>query len=144
MEERLSGRSTKEAGREEEKEKEKSEERRIRKEIAQEVVGGIKEKALLHLDAQSQLRKEKPGRVSGTVGTARKSRTKKRMKWKTVKGRTRWKCNGLRMRSWRRSRERRRMEGSSLQAEVMQKVPELVVHERMSQGKGVKCTEEKK
>ena len=31
--------------------------------------------------------------------------------------------------------ERRRMEGNSLQAEVMQKVPELVVHERMSQGK---------
>ena len=31
--------------------------------------------------------------------------------------------------------ERRRMEGSSLQTEVMQKVPELVVHERMSQAK---------
>ena len=30
--------------------------------------------------------------------------------------------------------ERRRMEGSSLQVDVMQKVPELVVHERMSQG----------
>ena len=29
----------------------------------------------------------------------------------------------------------RRKEGSSLQAEVMQKVPELVVHERISQGK---------
>ena len=29
------------------------------------------------------------------------------------------------------SLERRRMEGSSLQAEVMQKVPELVAHERM-------------
>ena len=28
--------------------------------------------------------------------------------------------------------ERRRVEGSSLQAEVLQKVPELVVHERMS------------
>ena len=33
--------------------------------------------------------------------------------------------------------ERRRMQGSSLQAEVTQKVPELVVHERMSQGKNV-------
>ena len=31
--------------------------------------------------------------------------------------------------------ERRRMEGNSLHADVMQKVPELVVHERMSQGK---------
>ena len=37
----------------------------------------------------------------------------------------------------------RRREGSSLQADVMQKVPELLVHERMSQGKGVKCTKEK-
>ena len=36
--------------------------------------------------------------------------------------------------------EQRTMEGSSSQVEVMQKVPELVVHERMSQGKGVKCT----
>ena len=30
--------------------------------------------------------------------------------------------------------ERRRVEGGSLQAEVMQKVPELVIYERMSQG----------
>ena len=29
------------------------------------------------------------------------------------------------------------MEGSSLQLEVMQKAPVLVVHEHMSQGKGV-------
>ena len=36
------------------------------------------------------------------------------------------------------------MKGNSLQLEVMQKAPELVVHERMSQGKGVKCIKEKK
>ena len=35
------------------------------------------------------------------------------------------------------------MEGSSLQLEVMRKVLELVVHERMSQGKGVKGFKEK-
>ena len=40
--------------------------------------------------------------------------------------------------------ERRRMAGSSLQLEVMRKVPELVVHERVSQGKGVNCFREKK
>ena len=40
--------------------------------------------------------------------------------------------------------ERRMMEGSSLQAEVMQKVLELVVHERMSQGERVRGTKEKK
>ena len=40
--------------------------------------------------------------------------------------------------------ERRRMEGSSLKLEVMQKVPALVVHERMSQLKGLKGLKEKK
>ena len=34
--------------------------------------------------------------------------------------------------------ERRRSEGSSVKVEVMHKVPELVVHEGMSHGKGVK------
>ena len=34
--------------------------------------------------------------------------------------------------------ERRRMEGSSLKLDAMQKVPELVVNERMSQGERVK------
>ena len=36
------------------------------------------------------------------------------------------------------------MEGSALQAEIMQKVPELLVHERMSQSEEVRGTEEKK
>ena len=40
--------------------------------------------------------------------------------------------------------ERRRMEGSSLKLDVMQKVLELVVTERMSQGGKVKNPEEKK
>ena len=40
--------------------------------------------------------------------------------------------------------ERRRMVGSSLQAEVMRNVPELVEHERMSQGEKVQGTKEKK
>ena len=40
--------------------------------------------------------------------------------------------------------ERRKMEGSSLQVEVRQKEPELVVHERMTIGKEVKCTKEEK
>ena len=40
--------------------------------------------------------------------------------------------------------EQRRMEGTSLQAEGMHKVPELVVRERMSQVEEVKGTKEKK
>ena len=39
---------------------------------------------------------------------------------------------------------RRRTNGSTLQAEVTQRVPELVVHERMSQGEKVKGAKEKK
>ena len=38
--------------------------------------------------------------------------------------------------------ERRRVEGSSLKLDVMPKVPELVVNERMSQGKRVKHPKE--
>ena len=40
--------------------------------------------------------------------------------------------------------ERRRMEGSSLKVDVMQKVPELVVNKRMSQGEKRKDTKGKK
>ena len=40
--------------------------------------------------------------------------------------------------------ERRRVEGGSLQAEVLQKVLELVVHGRMSQGEKAKGIDEKK
>ena len=40
--------------------------------------------------------------------------------------------------------ERRRMEGSSLKLDVIQKVPELVVNERMSQGERVKNQSVKK
>ena len=39
--------------------------------------------------------------------------------------------------------ERRRMEGSSLQLDAMQRVQELVVNERMLQGKRVKSLKEK-
>ena len=40
--------------------------------------------------------------------------------------------------------ERRRMEGCSWQLEIMQKAPELLVRERMSQGQGVKGHKDKK
>ena len=40
--------------------------------------------------------------------------------------------------------ERRRMEGSSLQLNVMQQVSELVANERMSQGKGKGFKEKRK
>ena len=72
------------------------------------------------------------------IGTARKSKTKRRRK--TGKRKTRWKGNGMRMRSWRRFWN----EEGWKEALCRQKVPELVVHERMSHGEEVKCTKEKK
>ena len=45
---------------------------------------------------------------------------------------------GCQMSAQWKSWERRGIEGSSLKVEVMQKMPELLVHEHMSQGKGVK------
>ena len=36
------------------------------------------------------------------------------------------------------------MEGSSLQAEVVQKAPELVVHERMSRGENVRVQKKRR
>ena len=40
--------------------------------------------------------------------------------------------------------ERRRIEGKTLKLEVTRKAPEQVVHERLSQGKGMKGLKEKK
>ena len=65
------------------------------------MVAGVKDKARVHEDAKSTAQRT-VGKVSSKVGTARKSKTKKRRKRKTGKRRTRLKCNGLRMRSWRR------------------------------------------
>ena len=117
----MPGRSTKEKGREEGELDEDSEERKNWNEIAQEVVAGIKEKASAHDDAKA---------------------TAKRTAGRSVK--QNWDCSQIEKEDqmevqWaedeklEESLEGRRTEGSSLQAEVMQKVPELVVRERMSQ-----------
>ena len=119
---RLPGRSTKEKGREEVELDEGSEEREIRSETAQEVVAGIKEKASAH-DAKA---------------------TAQRAAGQSVE--QNWDCSQIENEEeeeeddWRKENlmevqreedekleeilERRRMEGSSMQLEVMQKVPE--------------------
>ena len=121
---RLPGRSTKEAGKEKGKEKEKDEngEGRIRNAIAQQVVEGIKGKACAHEDAKSTARRK--------VG----QKTKKRTKKKTGKKEDQMEVQRAEDEKLEEVLERRRVEGSSLQAEVTQKVPELVVLERRSQG----------
>ena len=57
---------------------------------------------------------------------------------------TRWQHSAMKSKNWEEILERRRTEGSSLKLEVMQMVRELVVHERVTQGKGVKGFKEKK
>ena len=82
----------------------------------------------------SRPHKEQLGKGSSKIGTPQKSKTKK-MRKVGKEG-----TSGMRSKSWRRSWN----EEGSLQLNVMQKAPELVVHERMSPGKGVKCLKEKK
>ena len=115
----------------------------MRNETPEEVVAGIKEMASAQENAKSTAQR--------TVGQSAKRN---------------WSCSQIEIRDdeeeedWQKENqmevqwaegekleeilERRRMEGGSLQAEVMQKVLELVVHERMSQGKEVRGTKEKK
>ena len=97
-------------------------------ENVQKVVEDIEKKASAHEDAKwlskarhacmkmsSRPNKEQPGKVSSKAGIARKSKTKKRRKRRPGKRRTRWTCNGLKMRSWRRfwneESERKFLEG---------------------------------
>ena len=86
--------------------------------------------------------KDQLGKVSCEAGIARKSKMKNRRN-AGEKG-TRWQHSAMKSKHWEEILERRRMEGSSLKLEVMQMVRELVVHERVTQGKGVKGFKEKK
>ena len=140
---RLPGRSAKAGGREEEEEDENSKEKKIRYEIAQEVVAVIKEKTGVHEDAKSTAQRTVGQSVKQSWGCSQidSQEEEEEEYWQR---RTRWKCKGLRMRSCRRVWNEEGWKEVPLQAEVMQKVPELVVHERMPQGKGVKRTKEKK
>ena len=65
-------------------------------------------------------------------------------KRKAGKKGAKWQHSGMNSKKMEEILEQRRIEGDSLQLEVMRKVLWLVVHERMSQGKGVKGNKEKK
>ena len=82
----------------------------------------------------SQLHKKQLGKVSSKARD-RKLKTKKRTKKKIGKRRTRWKCNGRKTRSWRRSWNEEGGKEALCRRKSCKKVFELVVHERMSQGK---------
>ena len=119
---RLPGRNTKEKGREEGEPDDGRKERKIRNEITQEVVASIKEEA----SAISRLHKEQSDNIFSKIETARKSKTRKRRKEDQMA--VQWDEE----QQLEEILERRRMEGNSLQLEVTQKLPELVVHERMT------------
>ena len=126
---RLPGRSTTERGREEEEEQEENGEGRIRNEIAQKVVKASRGRQA-RTKMPSRPHKEQSDKVSSKIGTARKSKTKKREEeadWqKEDQMEVRW-AEGEKLEE---ILERRRRKGSSLHADVVQKVLELVVHER--------------
>ena len=138
---RFPGRSTKEKGEEEEEEKE-SRETQVRNEVVQEVVAGIKENASAHEDAKSTAQRTVGQSVKQSWDENRK--TKKRRKRKTGKRRTRWKCNVLRMRSWRRVWNEEGWKEVPCRRKSSKEAPELVVHECKSQDKGVKGRKETK
>ena len=138
---RLPGRSTKEEGREEGELDGDSGERRIWSQIAQKVLVGIKENASVHNGA-----KEAALRPAGQSFM----RSWDCSHFENEEEEESWREEDQMAAQWDEEQkleeilERRRMEGSSFQLEVVREVPELVVHERMSQGKGVKGFKEKK
>ena len=108
------------------------EEWKIGSEIAQEVVAGIMREASAQEDANSIAQRKVGATVHAQIWTARKSKTKERRK--AGKRVTRLAAQ------WDEEQQldkflERRMEGSTLHLDVIQKAPELAVHERMSQGK---------
>ena len=86
--------------------------------------------------------KDQLGKVSREVGIVHKSKMKERRK-AGEKG-IRWHHSGMKSKNGRTSWNEEGWKRSFLLLHVMQKVLELVVHERMSQGRGVKGLKEKK
>ena len=82
-----------------------------------------------------QPRKEQSGKRSSKIGTAHKSKTKKRREVKGWQEEDQMAAQCDEEQKWEEILERRRMERNSLQLEVMQKVPELVVQEPPTKGK---------
>ena len=117
-------------------------ERRIRKEIAQEVVDGIKEKASAHDDAKATAQRTAAQSVKHTWGCSQ-------IEIEEEEDEDDWQKENQMEGQWAEDEKleeilaRRRMERSSLQCQVMQKVPELVLHEPMSQGEKSKVRKRK-
>ena len=121
---------------------EDSEENEIRSQIGQEVVACIKEKVSVHNGGKDVV--QKPVVAQGYAKLELFSHRKLKERMKAGEKGTRLAAQWDEEQKLEEIVARRRMEGSSLQLEVMQKVLELVVQESMSQGKGMKGLKEKK
>ena len=141
MEEGCQEEAQKKRGREEGKVDEVSGERRIRTQIAQKVVVGIKENARVNDCAKEAVRRPAGQSFMRSWDCAQIENEEEEESWRE---RDQMAAQWDDEQQLEEILERRWMEGSSLQLEVMQKVPEQVVHESMSQGKGVKDVKEKK
>ena len=76
------------------------------------------------------------------AGTAHRLKMKKKRK-AGEKG-TKWQHSGMKSKNWRRSWNKEGWKKAPGSRRSCEKVPELVVQERVSQGKGVKGLKEKK
>ena len=113
----------------------------IRGQIVQEVVAGIKEKENVHNGDKEVVQRPVGQSVMRSWCCSQIENEEEEESWR----------EGDQMAAqWAEKQkpeeivERKKIEGSSLKLEVMRKAPELVVHERMSQGEGVRSSKEKK
>ena len=120
---------------------EDGEERRIRGQIVQDVVAGITEKVSVHDGGKDDVKRPVEQSFMRSWDCSQIENEEEQESWRE---RDRMAAQWDEEQQLKEILEQRRMEGSSLQLEVMRKVPGLVVHESVSQGKGVKGVKEKK
>ena len=121
------------------REDEGSEERRIRDQIIKEVIAGTQKKAI---DEGTEDKTKRTGGQS-LMQSWDCSQIENEEEEESWQERDQMAALWDEERKLEEILEQRRMEGSSLRLEAMRNVLEIVVHERMSQGIGVKGFEEK-
>ena len=138
---RLPGRSTKEKGRVEGEVDEGGEERRIWGQIVKEVAAGILEKVSMEDGVRNDVKRPVGQSFMRSWDCSQIENEEEEESWR----------EGDKMAGqWHEEQkleeilERKWMEGSPVQLEVMQNAPKILMHERMSQGIGVKGREKKK
>ena len=106
--------------------------------IIKEVIAGIQKKAI-DKGAENMVKRTL---MRCEAGTARRLKMKKRRKG--GENGTTWQHSWMKSNNWRTSWNKEGWKEALGSFEVIRRVPELVVHERMSQGKKVKGRKEEK